>query len=63
LKLDTKIDHHSKFLKFSKMAANIKIQKIVKNSKMKRFNGNGYLQGVRHATPYCNHFGLLWLPF
>jgi hypothetical protein len=27
------------------------------------FNGNGYLQGVRHAAPYCDHFGLLWWPF
>jgi heme oxygenase len=42
------------------MAANIKIQKIVKNSKMKRFNGNGYLQGIRHAAPYGDHFGLHW---
>jgi hypothetical protein len=28
------------------MAANIKIKKL------KDFNGNGYLQGVRHAAPY-----------
>ena len=41
--------------KIFKMAANIKILKIVKNSKID-FNGNGYLQGVRHAAPYCNHF-------
>ena len=35
--------------KIFKMAANIKIKKIVKNSKWTDFNGNGYLQGVRHA--------------
>ena len=35
-----------------KMAANIKIRKIVKNSKMKRFQWKWYLQG-----------GLLWRPF
>jgi hypothetical protein len=23
------------------------------------FNGNGYLQGIRHAAPYGDHFGLL----
>ena len=23
---------------------------------MKYFNGNGYLQGVRHAAPYGGHF-------
>jgi hypothetical protein len=28
--------------------------------KWKDFNGNGYLQGVKHAAPYCDHFGLLW---
>jgi hypothetical protein len=27
------------------------------------FNGNGYLQGVRNAAPYDDHFGLLWWPF
>ena len=42
--------------KIFKMATNIKIKKIVKNSKMNRFNGNGYLQGVRHAAPYDDHF-------
>jgi hypothetical protein len=30
---------------------------------LKNFNVNGYLQGVRHAAPYCDHFGLLWRPF
>jgi hypothetical protein len=29
----------------------------------KDFNGNGYLQGVRHAAPYGDHFSLLWRPF
>jgi hypothetical protein len=24
---------------------------------------NGYLQGVRHAAPYDDHFSLLWRPF
>ena len=43
------------------MVANIKIKKIVKNSKV--FNGNGYLQDVRHAAPYGDHFGLLWRHF
>jgi hypothetical protein len=43
--------------KIFKMAANIKIQKWTD------FNGNGYLQGVRHAAPYGDHFGLLWWPF
>jgi hypothetical protein len=46
-------------LKIFKMATNIKIQKIVKNSKRTVFNGNGHLQGVRHAAP-C---GFLWWPF
>ena len=46
--------------KIFKMTANIKIQKI---QKWKDFNGNGYLQGVRHAAPYCYYFGLLWKPF
>jgi hypothetical protein len=32
------------------MVANIKIQK------WKDFNGNGYLQGVRHAAAYGGHF-------
>ena len=36
--------------------------KLLKIPKWKDFNGNGYLQGVRHATPYCGHFGLLWRP-
>ena len=48
LKLDTKIDHHSQlcsFLNFQngrhfKMATNIKIKKIAKNSKMNRFGRN-----------------------
>ena len=35
--------------KIFKMATNIKIKKIVKNSKWTDFNGNGYLLGVRHA--------------
>ena len=43
--------------KIFKMATNIEIKKIVKNKK--KFNGNGYLKGVRHAAPYCDHFGLL----
>ena len=30
---------------------------------MKYFIGNGYLQEVRHAAPYGDHFGLLWWPF
>jgi hypothetical protein len=53
LKLDTKIDHHSKLcsvFKIFKMATNIKIQKWTD------FNVNGYLQGVRHAAPYGDHF-------
>ena len=49
------------------MAANIKIKKnknkLLKIKKLKYFNGNGYLQGVRHAAPYGDHFGLLWQPF
>jgi hypothetical protein len=24
---------------------------------------NGYLQGVKHAAPYGDHFDLLWWPF
>jgi hypothetical protein len=31
--------------------------------KWKDFNGNGYLQGVRHVAPYCDHFGLLCRQF
>jgi hypothetical protein len=50
-----------------KMAANIEIKKnqnkLLKIKKFKYFNGNGYLQGVRHAAQYCDHFGLLWRPF
>ena len=49
------------------MAANIEIKKnqnkLLKIKKFKYFNGNGYLQGVRHAAQYCDHFGLLWRPF
>ena len=49
------------------MAANIKIKKnknsLLKIQKLKDFNGNGYLQGVRHAAPYCDYIGLLWWPF
>jgi GH25 family lysozyme M1 (1,4-beta-N-acetylmuramidase) len=52
LKLDTKIDHHSKLcsvFKIFKMATIIKMEKIkinLKIQKLKDFNGNGYLQGV-----------------
>ena len=49
--------------KIFKMATNIKIQKSLKIQKWKDFSGNGYLQEVRHAAPYCDHFGLLWWPF
>ena len=49
--------------KIFKMAANIKSKYFLKIQKWKDFNGNGYLQGVRHATPYDDHFGLLWRPF
>jgi hypothetical protein len=34
--------------------------KLLKIQKWKDFNGNGYLQGVRHAALYGDHFGLLW---
>ena len=37
--------------------------KLLKIKKLKAFNGNGYLPGVRHAAPYGDHFGLLWQPF
>ena len=37
--------------------------KLLKIQKWKDFNGNWYLQGVRHAAPYRDHFGLLWRPF
>jgi hypothetical protein len=37
--------------------------KLLKIQKFKDFNGNGYLQGVRHVAPYGDHFGLLWWPF
>jgi hypothetical protein len=54
-------DHHSKlcflFLKFSKNQ-----NKLLEIQKWKDFNGNGYLQGVRHAAPYEDHSGLLWRP-
>jgi hypothetical protein len=36
---------------------------LLKIQKFKDFNGNGYLQGVRHAAPYGDHFGLLSRPF
>jgi hypothetical protein len=35
-------------IKMKKIKINLKIQKF------KDFNGNGYLQGVRHAAPYGN---------
>jgi hypothetical protein len=49
---------------------------LLKIKKLKDFNGNGYLQGVRHAVPYGDHFeykmvakiqkssdlGEIWLP-
>jgi hypothetical protein len=45
--------------KIFKMAANIKIKKnknkLLKFQKWKDFNGNEYLQGVRHAAPYGDH--------
>ena len=46
--------------KIFKIATNIKILKI---RKWTDFNVNGYLQGVRHATPYGDHFGLVWWLF
>jgi hypothetical protein len=53
--------------KIFKMATNIKVKKnknkLFKIFKWKDFNRNGYLQWVRHATPYGDHFGLLWRPF
>jgi hypothetical protein len=30
---------------------------------MKRFQWKLILQGVRHAAPYGEYFGLLWRPF
>ena len=70
LKLDTKIDHHSElcslFLNFQngQQYKNKKNRnKLLKIQKFKNFNGNGYLQGVRHIAPYDDHFGLLWRPF
>jgi hypothetical protein len=49
--------------KIFKMATNIKIKKnknkLLRIQKWKDFNGNGYLQVVRHAAPYDDHFGLL----
>jgi hypothetical protein len=62
LKLDTKIDHHSKlcslFFKIFKMAANIKEKKkkIVKNSKMKRFQWKWIFTGNKTC---CT----IWRPF
>jgi hypothetical protein len=51
-------------LGISKMAANIKIKKIVKNSKIKRFQWKRIFTGsIRHSAPYGDHFGLLWRPF
>jgi hypothetical protein len=47
-----------------KMTANIFFfRKSLKIQELKDFNGNGYLQGVGHAAPYCDHFGLLWRHF
>jgi hypothetical protein len=45
------------------MAANLNQNKLLKIKKLKYFNGNGYLQGIRHAAPYGDHFSLLWWPF
>jgi hypothetical protein len=36
--------------------------KLLKIQKLKDFNGNGYLQGVWHASPYGDHVGFLWWP-
>ena len=36
---------------------------MLKIQRWKDLNGNGYLQGVRHAAPYGDHFSLLWRPF
>jgi hypothetical protein len=57
-----KIDYHSKLcsllLKFSKWQPfqnghqYKKFQKSLKIQKWTDFNGNGYLQGIRHAAPY-----------
>ena len=53
--------------KIFKMATNIKVKKnknkLFKIFKWKDFNRNGYLQWVRHATPYGDHFGLVWWLF
>ena len=35
---------------------------MLKIQRWKDFNGNGYLQGVKHAAPYGDHFGLLLWP-
>jgi hypothetical protein len=42
-----------------RVISDIKFKKSLKIQKWKDFNGNGYLQEVRHAAPYGDHFGLL----
>ena len=64
LKIDTKIDYHSKCLCFKnfqngrhfKMAINIKIKQIVKNSKMNRFQWKCIFTGSKSC---CT----VWQPF
>jgi hypothetical protein len=36
---------------------------LLKIQRLKDFNGNGYLQGVRHAAPYGNHSSIASLSF
>jgi hypothetical protein len=49
--------------KMFKMATNMKIKKIVKNSKMNRFQWKWIFTHLTHVAPYGDHFYLLWWPF
>jgi hypothetical protein len=46
-----------------KMAANIKIKKIVQNSKMKKIQWKWIFTGSKTCCYFSDHFGLLWRPF
>jgi hypothetical protein len=57
-KVSSNSDHFRVFFVVSMATATIlKIPKVVCTST------HGYLQEVRHAAPYCDHFGLLWRLF
>ena len=49
-------DHFCVFQFFSILAVSMAMATIFKIQKLTDFNGNEYLQGVRHTAPYGDHF-------